>query len=187
MGVVWEKLQKRQNYTLTDKWTITKMWYHITGLETLYGFYTIFCDNFMHNSWKLFQNLRLNLTFLWLFLSLFVCDLVIFKACLKLIPLVPRHMSKYSTVLYTKQSLKPKVVSDSQLNRIKPIPIAEPNWESVTVLGVSSHWVTPKLNSNLVVRAFTWPKITYNGILRHFLLYFIPKGLLPNNDTFIWI
>ena len=36
-------------------------------------------------------------------------------------------------------SLLSKVVSDSQLNRIKPILMAESNWELVTALGVSSH------------------------------------------------
>ena len=36
-------------------------------------------------------------------------------------------------------SLPIKVVFDSQLNRLKPTPMAESNWELVTATGVSSH------------------------------------------------
>ena len=48
-----------------------------------------------------------DITFLWLFISLLVCDFVFFEACLKLIPLSPRQLSRYPRVLYTKQNLRP--------------------------------------------------------------------------------
>ena len=59
----------------------------------------------MQTTRKLFQKVRLNLTFLWLFISLFVFNFVFFEACLKLIPLFQRYMDMYPRVLYTKSNL----------------------------------------------------------------------------------
>ena len=46
-----------------------------------------------------------DITFLWLFIRLFLSNFVYFDACLRLIPLFPRYMNMYPRVLYTKSNL----------------------------------------------------------------------------------
>ena len=50
-----------------------------------------------------------------------------------------RDWPKLSVQILAYVCVKPKVVSDYQLNRIKPIPMAESNWELFRAPGVSSH------------------------------------------------
>ena len=74
--------------------------------ETLYMAFTQHFVTFrMQITRKLFQKVRLNLTFLWLFIILFVLNFVFFEACLKLIPLFQRYMDMHPRVLYTKSNL----------------------------------------------------------------------------------
>ena len=58
------------------------------------------CDILNAKHQRIIPKVRLNLTFLWLFICLFVFNFVFFEDCLKQIPLFQRYMDMYPRVLY---------------------------------------------------------------------------------------
>ena len=98
----WKKTKLDRNSRLMNNHK-NVISYHWCG--TFYRAFTQYFDFVHAKRWKLIQNVMLNLTFLILFIRLFLSNFVFFQACLKLIPLFLRYMNMYPRVLYTKSNL----------------------------------------------------------------------------------
>ena len=153
------------------------MLYHVTDLAPFIGLLQNILTFFIQKRWKLIQNVMLNLTFLRLFIRLFLSNFVFFQACLKLIPLFLRYINMYPRVLYTKSNLSLCLFNMWNMSLIWPeMPEIRGMWENKWSSG---HPLVPVARflfrlhfSDLILSLKSWD---YNnvGLLHESMAWFV--------------